>query len=351
MASKGEKGKKVDVILSVASGVGTDARIFAINLLRHEGTTPKKKNFGKSWASLSTMQQETGMCRARVLAAITELENANGPVRVHVTRGCREDGPGRAPNVYRLTVDLSPTDELSSNGEQSSTDELKSPEVSSDLSSGTGRPEFVEGGDLSSDVGTGIYSSVNGNLQNEPTQRENARERAVSLVFDHWSKTLASQKYPQPPTLTAGRRKDITKALQHSTPAELCKAIDGVRKSAWHMGENDAHEPYIELASIFEDRAKVEDHAARVDRKPKLSPEHIAAQRTARVQEELMRQHGMMSSSPCRGGRQPAAPPEPRVWTEVSPHRWECDGSIVHSPRPKQEHPDDVFHAYQAVGT
>jgi len=176
------KAEKYALIWSPASGVTHGARCVATNILKHQSKR------GDAWPSLDRLQSDSGLPRRRVVAAIRELEGATGPVRLTVVRRCRKDGPGRAPNVYLLTVDLSATAELCSSregaggrrearAEQSSTPELKSgreqsaaPELNSrgaatDLSSDLGGPEFQNGGDLSSDVGTGTYS---GNLFKEP---------------------------------------------------------------------------------------------------------------------------------------------------------------------------------------
>ncbi|HMI85722.1 MAG TPA: hypothetical protein VK550_16615 [Polyangiaceae bacterium] len=158
----------MDVILSPAGGINTDARIVAINLLRCEN----KK--GVSWHSLDTQQKETGLPRRRLVAAIAELEAATGPVRLSVIRRCRADGPGRAPNVYRLAVYLSSKVELKSGGELSSTPALSSgrPEFQN------GRPEFQNGGELSSDGGTGSHSGIS--LILEPTHREPSKPKSVA---------------------------------------------------------------------------------------------------------------------------------------------------------------------------
>ena len=174
----------MDVILSPVSGLPlADMRLLALALLHRENKQ------GESWPSLDTLQADTGLPRRRVVQAIGALEEATGPVRLNVVRRCRKDGPGRAPNIYRLTVELSarvglnsPADLSAAPGLKLSTElsapsELNSRELSANLSSKLGRAEFQKPVDLSSDVDPGTHS---GNSPKEPTQRESARERALA---------------------------------------------------------------------------------------------------------------------------------------------------------------------------
>jgi len=116
------------------------------------------------------------------------------------------------------------------------------------------------------------------------------READVQVVFDHWLRVLAPLKFKRGVGLTSERRRIIVARLREFSTGELCQAIDGVRKSSHHCGQNDSGEFYVDFTSIFRNRSKVEGHIARVDgptRKAVLSPAERAARRTGRVQDEL----------------------------------------------------------------
>lgn len=62
------------------------------------------------------------------------------------------------------------------------------------------------------------------------------------------------------------RRKIIeARIIEGATVAELQRAIDGCRKSAWHMGENDRSSKYNSIELICRDRAHIERFADMVD--------------------------------------------------------------------------------------
>lgn len=226
-----DKGKQLDVILSVDSGLAHDARYLAIALLRR---SDKK---GQCWPSLDTLRNDTGMSRRKIVEAIDALEHATGPVRVVVVRRCRKDGPGRASNVYTLIVDQSSNPELKSSPHQSSKGKLKSPDHQSsngelkpsssgvDLSSNSGGPEFQNGGDLNSDVGTGSHS---GNLLTEPTQcgePSNARARKSSGKKKRKPETLIPSAFSPAPGVFEMASKDLAFGRDRVL-AELAKFKD-----------------------------------------------------------------------------------------------------------------------------
>lgn len=113
----------------------------------------------------------------------------------------------------------------------------------------------------------------------------------VRQVFDHWLDVLSPLKFKRAPELTAERRKIIETRLSEFTAAELCRAIDGVRRSPHHCGQNDSGEVYVDFSSIFRNRSKVEGHMARADAtaRSRASPEVGVARQTSLVQAEEYR--------------------------------------------------------------
>lgn len=75
------------------------------------------------------------------------------------------------------------------------------------------------------------------------------------LVFEHWQKTHGHPKAKLDPK----RRKIITLALREFSPEELCRAIDGYKKSAWHQGKNERKEVFDDIELMLRDAKHVEN--------------------------------------------------------------------------------------------
>lgn len=81
----------------------------------------------------------------------------------------------------------------------------------------------------------------------------------VQQVFAHWQQVMAK---PQA-KLDAKRRAAIAARLTDGyTPAELQRAVDGCRASAWHQGHNDRGRAFDDIALICRDAAHVEQFLA-----------------------------------------------------------------------------------------
>lgn len=104
----------------------------------------------------------------------------------------------------------------------------------------------------------------------------------VQAVYQHWLKVLAPMKFKRAPTLNPERRRAIVSRLKDFSVADLCLAIDGVKKSPYHCGENERREPYVDIPSIFGNRTKVEAHMARADG-PALASADPRDKRSARM--------------------------------------------------------------------
>jgi hypothetical protein len=81
----------------------------------------------------------------------------------------------------------------------------------------------------------------------------------VQPVFAHWQQVMAK---PQA-KLDAKRRAAIAARLTDGyAPAELQRAVDGCRASAWHQGHNDRGRAFDDIALICRDAAHVEQFLA-----------------------------------------------------------------------------------------
>lgn len=76
----------------------------------------------------------------------------------------------------------------------------------------------------------------------------------VERVFCHWQKTFSREKS----VLDPKRRRLIQEAVRRHGAEDCCRAIDGYRKSDWHMGKNDRNKTYTDVELIFRDAAHVE---------------------------------------------------------------------------------------------
>ncbi|NEX23704.1 hypothetical protein G3480_26125 [Thiorhodococcus mannitoliphagus] len=86
-----------------------------------------------------------------------------------------------------------------------------------------------------------------------------ARADAVQPIFAYWQQVMAK---PQA-KLDAKRRSAIAARLKDGyTPAQLQRAIDGCRASAWHQGRNDRGRAFDDIALICRDAARVEQFLA-----------------------------------------------------------------------------------------
>lgn len=79
----------------------------------------------------------------------------------------------------------------------------------------------------------------------------------VREIFGHWRKYHDQQfKNPQP---TFKEWQKIKLRFQEGySVAQLCRAIDGMHKSPWHLGENPGGKKYLSLELCLRDAGKVE---------------------------------------------------------------------------------------------
>lgn len=104
----------------------------------------------------------------------------------------------------------------------------------------------------------------------------------VVEVFAYWQKTMASPKS----VLDDKRRKAIKGALKLYEPRQVCEAILGCSRSAWHMGENDRRQKFNGLDLILRDAEHI-DKFIELASKRATGPESIE-ERNARILAELV---------------------------------------------------------------
>jgi len=102
-----------------------------------------------------------------------------------------------------------------------------------------------------------------------PEQNRTEQNRDMSgkpdecvLVFDHWRQVM---NHPNA-KFDSKRKKLITARLGDGySSADLIKAIDGCKKSPYHMGDNDSHTVYDGLDLILRDAQKVDSFMAKMN--------------------------------------------------------------------------------------
>lgn len=106
----------------------------------------------------------------------------------------------------------------------------------------------------------------------------------VAEVFAYWQKTMNSPGSK----LDDKRRKAIANALKLYEPRQVCEAILGCSRSAWHMGENDRHRKFNSLDLILRSADNI-DKFAEMASKRATGAESIE-ERNARILAELVAQ-------------------------------------------------------------
>lgn len=92
----------------------------------------------------------------------------------------------------------------------------------------------------------------------EQKKKQNGHSSAVptdvTAVFDHWRKT---HNHPQS-ALGEKRVKVIRVALRSYSAEQLCRAIDGYKKSPHHMGQNDRKTVYDDIELFLRDEKHID---------------------------------------------------------------------------------------------
>jgi hypothetical protein len=91
------------------------------------------------------------------------------------------------------------------------------------------------------------------------TKLDHANEHdTIAKIFAYWRERMHSPRS----SLSDRRRRLISTALKVHSPADLCSAIRGCSKDAWHMGMNDRGRPFNSIELILRDEKHIEQFMA-----------------------------------------------------------------------------------------
>lgn len=111
--------------------------------------------------------------------------------------------------------------------------------------------------------------------QKEPTDAEKIR-----AVFAHY-RTYHPRAFPSAASTSKEWRLIQARLREDYTVADLCEAIDGYHRSAWHLGENQSGKKYLGLELIVRDGTHVAAGIMSADEPPKpvMSEREMRSQR------------------------------------------------------------------------
>ena len=106
----------------------------------------------------------------------------------------------------------------------------------------------------------------------------------VAEVFSYWQKVMDSPRSQ----LDDKRRKAIKGALKLYEPRQVCEAILGCSRSAWHMGENERHLKFNSLDLILRSADNIDKFAEMASKR--VTGLESIEERNARILAELVAQ-------------------------------------------------------------
>jgi hypothetical protein len=99
-------------------------------------------------------------------------------------------------------------------------------------------------------------SYINRSRTEKKEKVEKEQPGAIELIFEHWVQVMEKRKSIV--RLDAKRRLSIGAAI-HDYGVDLCKqAIEGCRRSPFHMGQNKNGKIYNDIELILRDAEKIE---------------------------------------------------------------------------------------------
>jgi len=232
-----------------SSTLSPPQRLVALALVDHADRA------GVCFPGAAQLSKRTGLCRRSVLRAVTGLESA-GVVTVAKGHGRRA----------RYQFPLVQESHQSARGEPSrvvtEAHQSDPPAVKPAVVPESHRCQRVTG-DSESRGGDSESRAIRTtskplDLFQEPDQEPDP----IGLVFAHWATVLWARFHQRKPKLTPERKSKFEARLRDYSVADLCRAIDAVTESAFHMGANDRGRPYIEPETIFRTASKVDSWLA-----------------------------------------------------------------------------------------
>lgn len=124
---------------------------------------------------------------------------------------------------------------------------------------------------------------------------DSVEQSPTAQVFAYWQKVMDKPRAQ----LDAKRKKAIDGRIKDGYPAEqLFKAIDGCRRDAFSMGQNDRNTPYNDIELICRDGTKVDRFIAIAERGGSFAGHnmhvnHLDHSSSRKAMEESMRKHGI----------------------------------------------------------
>jgi len=86
---------------------------------------------------------------------------------------------------------------------------------------------------------------------------ESVSDALISEVYEYWLQLMRPGR-TRVPALDAKRRLKVASAIADYGAAECMRAIDGCKRSDFHMGRNKQRKKYDDLELIFRDQDHIE---------------------------------------------------------------------------------------------
>ncbi len=115
-------------------------------------------------------------------------------------------------------------------------------------------------GDISAETAEGSLFPASGGEEKESVERKKRGSLAsdVERVMAYFNERFVPGVFSRPLRLTKERARHIRARLEHYSVDDLCKAIDHLRQSPFHCGENDRGQVYATPEFLFRNDTQVD---------------------------------------------------------------------------------------------
>lgn len=201
-----------------------------------------RDNTGYAWPTFDHLADACGMDRRVVLRCVRRLEKAGLILVTH--------SPGRHSNQYSFPPFNS---------------DKNAPVGNSDKNAPVGRPTVTKLHLFNSDKNAPTHHVSKKSKEEEEKDMSKIDSNDVQKIFDFWRTTM---HHPDA-KLTGDRRRVIGARLADGYSVDqICQAITGCSKSAFHMGDNDRNRTYDGLHLICRSGEKLEEFQNMSQRTP-----------------------------------------------------------------------------------
>lgn len=215
-----------------------------------------------SWPSIATIAKEAGISERSVHDALRKLEAMDVIDREVNEGGNRKTQGNRRPNRYTILAMIEDAEVTRAALEAYSGVEPTS--TPTDARGGSCCTPGVEAASTqtvlepSQPTPPSPPRGEREKAESALTDERAATEAAVIAIFEAWKDATGHKRA----VLDKARRKKIEDRLRDGYAVdELIAAVQGVRHSKFHMGENERHQKYDDLALILRDAEHVERFA------------------------------------------------------------------------------------------